>query len=169
MPTKKKYAGRLGKPTRKNAIAALIYTPNSSARIDIEAELLHELCRHYGIDLTAKHRWLSLALCLARVHVPAFQITAAKGPGAPRKRRRTVSAPSQKVDGLQEHRQLVELVDAAIQRNGLNGRGKIKTALEIMIKEYLKAHGLSIARHLNRLVSAEQKNYSRAKKLIAKS
>ena len=160
--TKKKYPGRLGKPTRKNAIVGLLFQRGSKAMTEHEADTLNALCDHYGIDAADTDRWFFLALDLAREHVPAMQITSAKGAGAPRKKRRFLQTEKRKVGAPkrvpdEQHTNLLLWVNETIRREQLSGRGAIKKALVIALRDIARTESKSPAWAMDNLVRWQQR------------
>ena len=89
-------------------------------RIELDFELMGELLDHYGIDRVSPTAWRDLAYCLALVHVPAFGISANRGPGRPRKRpftlREMLSLPSDQLHASGAKMSLAELARATKAR-----------------------------------------------------
>jgi len=180
-----KYPGNLGKrPTIGElnvadaaALLDMRYSTMSAARIagreweqDRIANLLTDLLDHYKIPLD-NNRWFSLALRLARKHVPAFQDAAYVG--RPKKLKpfrnladlanqyanppikRKPGRPKRWTDEIR--RQIVDDVNRTCEKEGLKGRGRVKRALEILLKRAPLSRRQYWLKRLQKIYSDAQK------------
>lgn len=181
-----KYTGELGRHTDAWLRAAFAMgvvkgNPTPKAR-EQEAIALRELQRlttllfeHYGVDPDADDGWQTLAICLARDHVPAFQFQRPRPSGRPRKKLAGLNylaqmhpAPKKRgrpadPDRPKWLRSLLWRVVKVCQEKGFSNATQ---AIDYELKDYAKSEGRSYHTVMRQNRNRWQKDLSEAKKLF---
>jgi hypothetical protein len=166
------YPGVLGQPAQRTHSMLGLSLFNSASVTLLrdnrhEAEMLNLLLDYYSISQVSDSRYLELALCLARDHVPAFQKGSRLKRGRPKKKfllfppvlpTRRPGRPST------DDRWLPAAIDEFKRLANFVGRGADKRALEFVLRVSAKKRGKSEAKAVSRLGSL-QTRLSRARKL----
>ena len=174
---KPRYTSELARPI-KNARLRAISPSGDNWRDEIEAEKLELLLHHYHIETTDTRKWRSLALCLARAHVPGFKISEGKGPGRPRKHdnkkllqavgllpKASRGRPPSSVDS---YARWVELVEDIKKKHKLQGRGADKKAIEVIFSAHAEMTGTSPEKLKRTGLLRFQKYLSYARRVVSK-
>ena len=109
------------------------------------------LFAHYQVSKTAPDAWRSLALLLARDHVPALRLTDRPAPGRPRNPRKQLAVKRSRGrprDPRRERNLLVLRMVALdiMRKQKLQGRGAQRRAARILVEQWARQRGGATSR-----------------------